>query len=69
MGRRTPKRSTDHTIFLSALMSASIVALRSVSVLDVQWGRANSDNPEEGSDLRLLLSTARLRVVYNISLP
>lgn len=66
-------RATENALYKSgavaSLMNASIVAVQGVSVLDAQWGGANSGIPGEGSDVKRLLCSARVRVVYNISLP
>ena len=66
-------RATENALYQSdavaSLMNASIVAVRSVSVLDVRWGDPDSDIPGSDSDVKQLLCTARVRVVYEMNLP
>lgn len=66
-------RATENALYKSdavaSLMNASIVAVRSVSVLEVRWVDQDSAIPGSGSDVKRLLCTARVRVVYQISLP
>lgn len=66
-------RATENALYKSdavaSLMNASIIAVRSVSVLDVRWGDRDQDIPGSGSDVKRLLCTARVRVIYQISLP
>ncbi len=66
-------RATENALYKSdavaSLMNASIVAVRSVSVLDVRWGDQDSDMPGSGSDVKRILCTARVRVVYQLSIP
>ncbi len=66
-------RATENALYKSdavaSLMNASIVAVRSVSVLDVRWGNQDSDIPGSGSDVKQLLCMVRVRVVYEINLP
>lgn len=71
--QETIARATENALYKSdavaSLMNASIVGVRSVSVLDVRWVNQDSDIPGSGWDVKRLLCTARVRVVYQMSLP
>lgn len=66
-------RATENALYKSdavaSLMDASIVSVQSVSVIEVTWGEASPDEPGGGSDTQRVLCTAKVRVVYEFSLP
>ena len=66
-------RATENALYkadsVASLMNASIVAVEQVTVLDVEWGQPPSDEHWDAADTRRLACTARVRVVYRLSLP
>ncbi len=66
-------RATENALYKSdavaSLMDASIVSVQQVSVMEVTWGEAIAEEPGEGSDTQRVLCTAKVFVVYGISLP